>query len=153
MNSSIMDSLAGNLIQLLPLLHSTVINLDDFNTDADLGRAHYEILACLDSVEYAVPMTGVSKAMNISKPYLTTLTDRLISKDYIERVPEPADRRVIKIALTSKGRALIREHFAMMRKAVVEKLAALNASETEQLASALLTVTAILGKFKGVKRQ
>lgn len=148
-----MDSLADNLVALLPLLHGTVINLDDFNTDSDLGRAHYEIVAFLQAAEKEVtkegpPMSVICKSLNISKPYMTNLIDRLIKKEYVERVPDTDDRRIIRIKLTDLGRALISEHFLLMRSSAKTKLACLSMNEVDEFLSALQIVTAKLGKVR-----
>jgi MarR family transcriptional regulator, organic hydroperoxide resistance regulator len=150
MDSKKTEILSENLIKLLPLLHSTVINLNDFNTDAELGRAHYEILAFLEVVEadYTVKatMSMVSKAMNISKPYMTSLVDRLINKGFVERELDPSDRRLIRIILTKAGRAFIKEHFILMKDATVLRLSSLDSKDLEQLSSAMVIVTNILSK-------
>jgi DNA-binding MarR family transcriptional regulator len=47
---------------------------------------------------------------------ITTETDKLVEADLIVREPDPADRRVIRLALTDRGRALAGEAMALINK-------------------------------------
>ena len=48
-------------------------------------------------------MTEISMAMNIPKPNMTGIINRLIKEDCVERTYDPGDRRVIYIDLTKNG--------------------------------------------------
>jgi DNA-binding MarR family transcriptional regulator len=47
---------------------------------------------------------------------ITTETDKLVEADLIVREPDPADRRVIRLTLTDRGRALAGEAMALINK-------------------------------------
>lgn len=47
----------------------------------------------------------VSAELGISKQAVSKLIDSLVDLDYVERVPDPDDRRVVTIGLTERGRA------------------------------------------------
>ncbi|MCE1163800.1 MAG: MarR family transcriptional regulator [Bacteroidetes bacterium] len=50
-----------------------------------------------------LPMSGISREMLIPKPNVTKLVDKLIADGLVERIPDAADRRIIKIRLSRKG--------------------------------------------------
>lgn len=47
----------------------------------------------------------VSTELGIPEPAVAKLVDTLVALDYVERVPDPADRRIVTIGLTSRGQA------------------------------------------------
>ncbi|MBU9888452.1 MAG: MarR family transcriptional regulator [Candidatus Omnitrophica bacterium] len=55
-----------------------------------------------------VSMTEVSGRLQITKPAVTNLVDRLEEKKCLRRLPHPKDRRVILLTLLPKGAKLVR---------------------------------------------
>lgn len=91
---------AGSLIQLATAVHATF---------ADLSRAHglapqQAVLACLLD-DGPVRMCGLTELLKIEKSTLSGLVDRAEKRGLVRRVPDPEDRRSIRIALTDEGRA------------------------------------------------
>jgi DNA-binding MarR family transcriptional regulator len=62
------------------------------------------------------PMRRLAEQMNCEASNLTGLVDRLESRGLVERLPDPADRRVRVLALTPKGEELAYETWAAVAR-------------------------------------
>lgn len=87
--------------------------------------------------------TEVANKLNITVGTLTVAVNALVRKGYVTRIRSEADRRVIQLALTPKGRLLYRLHDKFHRDMVVETLRDMD----EQEASALIHALANLHHF------
>jgi DNA-binding MarR family transcriptional regulator len=56
-----------------------------------------------------VSMTEISERLEITKPAVTNLVDRLEKKQCLKRVPHSEDRRVILLEILPKGKKIIAE--------------------------------------------
>ena len=72
-------------------------------------------------------LSQLSQQMNISAPTVTGIVDRLEKSGYVERRHDQADRRVIYIVLTPKGKGIARKLRATIRhkwRSIISKLPA-----------------------------
>ena len=83
-------------------------------------------------------MTDVSRFMMVSKPAATQAVNRLVEQGYVERVDDPADRRVVYIQPTEAGKARFREELEQ-RMAVMRRAVARIGEARGQLLAELLT--------------
>ncbi len=70
-------------------------------------------------------ISSLAAATKVTAGTMTTAVNRLEAKQYVERVREVADRRVVRVRLTEKGRALAYAHkrfHRRMARAVVQGL-------------------------------
>ena len=79
-----------------------------FISDADLTISQYAVLNQLLSTK-RIPMTEVGEKLNITKPAVTHLVDRLEAKGYLKRVPHPKDRRIHLIEIQPNGDKIARK--------------------------------------------
>ena len=74
---------------------------------AGLTRSEYELLATLmlnlDDEKTALSVTEISNLLQITPAGVTHLVNPLEEAGYIERLPDPNDRRIVLIGLTDKG--------------------------------------------------
>ena len=74
---------------------------------AGLTRSEYELLATLmlnlDDEKTALSVTEISNLLQITPAGVTHLINPLEEAGYIERLPDPNDRRVVLIGLTDRG--------------------------------------------------
>ncbi|MER6407274.1 MarR family transcriptional regulator [Streptomyces viridosporus] len=82
-------------------------------------------------------MADLAERLEVVPRAVTTLVDGLEASGKVRRVPDPANRRVIRIELTEDGRAALRELRAARRAAAEEILAPL-ADEQRAVLSDLL---------------
>ena len=79
---------------------------------------------------------------------MTRLADLMINDGLVERLPDPADRRVINLAITEKGKKYLRQSINWYRKDLKENLAGLNDNDIGKLCIALEDAYQILAKLQ-----
>ncbi|KES03072.1 MarR family transcriptional regulator [Streptomyces toyocaensis] len=82
-------------------------------------------------------MADLAERLEVVPRAVTTLVDGLEANGKVRRVPDPANRRVIRIELTDDGRAALRELRAARRTAAEEILAPLGDEQREKLGELL----------------
>lgn len=82
-------------------------------------------------------MADLAARLEVVPRAVTTLVDGLESADCVRRVPDPANRRVIRIELTDTGRATLRRLRNARTGAAEEILAPLTADQREVLGGLL----------------
>ncbi|SQC01138.1 MarR family winged helix-turn-helix transcriptional regulator [Clostridium tetanomorphum] len=73
------------------------------NFNLELPKNQSMVLGVLYEEE-SLPISEIGKKLEISKPQMTVIIDKLIKQDLVERIPDKKDRRVININLTTKGK-------------------------------------------------
>lgn len=82
----------------------------------------------------------LAERLNVTKPSVTALVQKLIRMGYVKKVQSEEDRRVYHIVLTSKGEKFTEMH-AHMHRLIAQKLAEnLDADEVQQLSTLLQKV-------------
>lgn len=74
--------------------------------DVNLTLPQYALLNQL-TLQGAISMTEASGRLQITKPAVTNLVDRLEEKKFLKRLPHPKDRRIILLSILPKGESLI----------------------------------------------
>ncbi|MFB6847280.1 MarR family winged helix-turn-helix transcriptional regulator [Streptomyces sp. NPDC056373] len=85
-------------------------------------------------------MADLAERLEVVPRAVTTLVDGLEASGKVRRVPDPANRRVIRIELTDEGRSALRELRAARRSAAEEILAPLTEDQREALGDLLDTL-------------
>ncbi|MEI8093641.1 MAG: MarR family transcriptional regulator [Spirochaetales bacterium] len=108
-----------------------------------LTKAHMSVLSGL---HFAGPqtMTELSKLQAIAKPNLTVLVDKLESLGLVNRQNDPADRRVVRLQLTTKGEAQLEEYRGAVRQVARRGLQAYSAQEIVDLHTALASLRLLM---------
>jgi DNA-binding MarR family transcriptional regulator len=111
--------LATLLVQLADGVKQTVRHLAD---EMGLSVAQIDVLRQL-GVHGPTPMSRLADTLGCEASNLTGLVDRLEARHLVERQPEPGDRRVRLLALTSAGRTLSTDAwFALTNQGPIAKL-------------------------------
>jgi DNA-binding MarR family transcriptional regulator len=92
----------------------------------------FDLLANLHR-EDGQTLAGLSRALIVTAGNVTGLVDRAERDGVVERRPEPTDRRVVRVWLTSKGRKLIRELLPIHARQVQTLIGSLPAAERREL--------------------
>lgn len=87
-----------------------------------------------------VPLSEISSRMLCDNSNLTGIVDRLISKGYVERRPDPQDRRVSLICLTTDGAEKLRRIKPRHHARVSRRMRTLSQGEVAQLRDLLETL-------------
>ena len=113
----------------------------------ELGESDFRVLEALLH-KGPLPVNTIGPLVWLTPGSISVAVDRLVRKGLVSRKDDPKDRRVRRVELTAKGRALItrgfREHAAAM-ETVVSLL-----SENERLT--LLGLLKKMGKYAAQKR-
>lgn len=84
-----------------------------------------------------VPLSDISARMLCDNSNLTGIVDRLISKGFVERRPDPQDRRVSLICLTSEGAEKLRRIKPRHHARVSRRMRSLSQGQVQELRSLL----------------
>ena len=103
--------------------------------ESGLAELSMRQVVCLDVIDRLERPTfsELAAQLGVSKPSVTALVARLLAKGYVERAPDPSDRRVSHVLLTSKGRGLSQAHQNFHRKIAQHFAGVLDAEELGQL--------------------
>jgi DNA-binding MarR family transcriptional regulator len=82
-------------------------------------------------------ITDLARAEHITQPSMTVLVSRLEQEGWVERRTEPTDGRVVNVAITSKGVAVLEQAMAARNDALRARLARLAPAEHAALLAAL----------------
>lgn len=74
--------------------------------DAGIGLSQYSLLNQLAFLG-SISMTEISDRLQITKPAVTNLVDRLEKRKFLKRLPHPKDRRIILLEIRPQGKKLI----------------------------------------------
>ena len=117
-----LDSFGDRLIALLPQLMQEILRYE--NNYVTTGKITCQQFAMLTKImeKDLWTMNELAKAMNLSFPATTGLVDRLVKHRLIRRWREAKDRRVVSVAVTDKGKKVIKEVYAQKRKGMIEPI-------------------------------
>jgi DNA-binding MarR family transcriptional regulator len=100
----------------------------------DISMREYDVLYTLSKCREPLRISELNRHVLLSQPALSRLVDRLAERGLIERGPDPADRRGVRLSLTGAGRArqrqIGRRHARGVARAVTD---ALDPAEIRQL--------------------
>lgn len=85
----------------------------------------------------AVRMSELADRLGIARRSATSVVDDLVTGGLLERRSDPTDRRAVEVAVTTKGRRLLRGLQDRRRSAAREVTAALPPADLAQLATLL----------------
>ncbi|MBU3160777.1 MarR family transcriptional regulator [Clostridium frigoris] len=109
MTEKIIDQLAKEFFKLVPQIIKNVVKPFENVSKNSLGPMQLGLLNFLKH-EPSISMTEIATKLNVSKQQLTKLTDKLVEKNYIDRVNDLIDRRSIKITITEIGIQFLNEY-------------------------------------------
>jgi DNA-binding MarR family transcriptional regulator len=92
-----------------------------------------------------VRLSELADRMGITAPTASRAVDTLVELGLLERLPDPADRRAVRIDVTRPGRKLIEERKARAAAALEPAVAALSAQDRARLAALLTRLADALG--------
>jgi DNA-binding MarR family transcriptional regulator len=78
-------------------------------------------------------VSALSVEFSVSPSHITAVMNRLAKKEYVRRIRSDDDRRVVKLALTKKGEALVAELTERLYVFWLEKMKVLTTQEMEEL--------------------
>ena len=105
-------------------------------------------------MEGPLPTSEIGKRMDISKPYMTTLIDRLIEEGLVERIPDKNDRRVVSVMATKAGKDFFRKFRNKARESIKKNLSNLSSEDISSFHDSIENIRIIISKLdKGESRE
>lgn len=115
--------------------------------DFSIPPSHIKVIFYLAEFNSS-PISQIADSLNISKPNMTPIIDNLISYGLVNRYPDPNDRRVLRVELTSKACELLDAFRTAICNSFVEKISSLSDDEIIMLDNSILNLITILKKLK-----
>lgn len=111
-------------------------------TNDEFKDISYNDMHIIEAIGVDVPrkMSDIARLMSVTTGTLTKAIDALEKKSYVIRIRDTADKRVIKISLTDKGRSAYYHHESFHRQMIEHMKDGLSEQE-------LATVTKSLAKM------
>jgi DNA-binding MarR family transcriptional regulator len=145
-----LDEVIGNLLSLTPLvrrsIHRKLLKVAFTRVEADVGMPHLEIMKTLE-MEGTRHIAEIGESLQIPKPQMTHLIDRLEKLDIVQRQPDTSDRRITNVVLTDRGRSIVQEIDENLYASISETLACLSDTELRDLSLSLKKLGDLLKKL------
>ena len=150
MKKDAMNGIVRDLLALTPLIRRSIqrklVRTAFSQIEEDITLPHLEIMKTLH-IEGTRHIAEIGEKLQIPKPQMTHLIDRLEKIGVVARQPDVNDRRIINIALTPKGSNIINEFDATIESYIADKLSALTDEELQDLSASLRKLSTILSKI------
>ena len=108
-------------------------------TDHAIEPWEFDVLAALRRAgpPYELSPGRLLRETLVTSGTMTNRVDRLVARSFVERLPDPSDRRGVLVRLTDRGRATVDGALAGLLQQERALLAELDAAELRQLATLL----------------
>jgi DNA-binding MarR family transcriptional regulator len=150
MDKKILDSVAEDLFSTLPLIGRSInkklIKRVATSFKEDISPPHFFIMKLLGD-EGTLHVAEIGEKLQIARPQMTHLIDRLVDLEIVERETNAEDRRMLNIMLTEKGKAIIKEHDRQIIEATRETLSGITDDELSELSVALKSLKKIFSRL------
>lgn len=116
-------------------------------------RGDFEVLSLLRRVEPTLlAPIEVAQQLRISQSGLTGKLDRLENQGLIERIPDPEDRRVVRLGMTDEGRTVIDEAFDTSLRVYQSMIEGLSREDLRRLDNLLEKLLTRLDELSGMRQ-
>ncbi|GLY65507.1 MarR family winged helix-turn-helix transcriptional regulator [Amycolatopsis taiwanensis] len=122
-----MPQLANNAWEALLSAHARLMK--EFAAEdiwQELSMREYDVLYTLSKCREPLRIGELHRHVLLSQPALSRMVDRLVERGFIERGPDPADGRGVRLSLTDTGRdvqrRIGRRHARDVARAVTARL-------------------------------
>jgi DNA-binding MarR family transcriptional regulator len=125
-----------------PLLGRLTLVLRREASHLPASAAQAAVLAILrDGPRRISDLTGYA---GVAQPTMTVLIDRMERQAWVRRVPDPGDRRAVRVEITQLGEETISELLAVRTASLAQRLASLQPEHRRAIANALPALTSLV---------
>ena len=146
-----LDEVVFDLLSLTPLIrrsiHRKLLKAAFTKIEEDVGLPHLEIMKILE-MEGTKHIAEIGERLQIPKPQMTHLIDRLERLEIVHRQPDTNDRRITNVVLTEHGRRIVQEIDENLYDSMNEVLACLSDAELKELSVSLKKLGDLLNKIQ-----
>lgn len=133
-NSKFANNRIKALLNIIYTANWITSHQNEFFKNFGISPQQYNVLRILKGAGEPLNVQVIKDRMLERSPNATRLMDKLCAKKYIERCPSEHDRRVVKIAITKEGYALLEAIPDNLNKKLLKNL---DEDEAEQLSNLL----------------
>lgn len=105
-----------------------------------LTEAQFNVLFALKSSDSNITQAELGKRLVVTRASITSVLDKLESKNWVRRIDVPENRRIHHVALTDSGRELVNRVEPAYRREVHKVLTGLSDDECRRLTAVLESV-------------
>ncbi len=132
-----LERAATDMLRTLPRLVRAVKHqarfAETYGPLHELGGS--QVMVLFNLLEGRKLTSELSRNFNVTSPTMSRIVDALVDKSYVERQPDPDDRRCIYLQLTPQGVDLATNAREQSRKALASYLSPLSESQLLELVS------------------
>lgn len=140
---------ARSLLEFLPYMHEKFLHPMERLATHRMSKLQFFTLMMLYR-KGPKTMTDLASVIQISKQQLTPLMDRILELNLAERMPDPKDRRVIRIEISQAGKEAIDTMMKQNLQTVAARLTVLSEEELVELDTMMVRVRELLQKAEGL---
>ncbi|MGH7198683.1 MAG: MarR family winged helix-turn-helix transcriptional regulator [Candidatus Omnitrophota bacterium] len=147
-----LDQFSRKLVEILPLMFREISKRE--NNVLTRGKITFPQMVALDYVsrKTKVKMTELARVLSIKMSSATVLVDRLIREKFFARSRDEADRRLVWVSATARGRKLVAGVLEQKRRSMKQIFASLTDQERQQYLSVMEKVKSHLLSDLGEKQ-
>lgn len=147
MNNDTMIKISENLFNLMIQMHNKLINPNEMTKRIAIPPSHMKVIFYLSRGKF-MSVSDVAKCLDISKPNMTPIIDKLISEGYVYRYTNPDDRRKLNIELTEKAYEFLKERENAMKSILLDKISSLDDESLDKLNSLIKDLNELIVSLK-----
>lgn len=129
--------LTARIVRSEDALHAVVVRwLDPVRVPADLTLRQVQVLVL---VRATPDLTGqdLARVLDVTTPTMSGIVERIVTRGWLDRRPDPADRRRLLLRVTEAGETVLAALEGPTREARARLLEGLDADELDDLARLL----------------
>ncbi|MDO5518344.1 MAG: MarR family transcriptional regulator [Clostridium sp.] len=156
MSYSNLNNVSDNILKFIFTIQSVFTESDFFKRlpaendcncpNPNLPPSHVKVILYLTKHK-SPSISEIAKSLNISKSNMTPIIDKLIEEDLVNRYPDPNDRRVLRVGLTSKATNFFNHIRESAKNVISEKISTLSENDLNKLGNCLTDISDIFNKL------
>lgn len=146
MNNLDYNNISNNLYILLLSLHKHIFNPTNLSKSLNIPPSHMKVLLYLTH-SGPTPISKVARDLQISKPNMTPIIDKLVNENLIIRSLDKRDRRVILLETTDKCAIFLKNAEDSLKLVISKKISNLNDDDLYKLSNAVDDLLDVTKKF------
>jgi Transcriptional regulators len=150
MSINIVNEILDDLFVVLPTLNKKVFkSTEKILKERGMSLSHLRVMFILKK-RGIITSTEIGKKLEVSKPNVTVLVDKLVEMNLIER-SSGKDRRSISLSLTSEGVGFLQEYMDEVKTSFGDKLSNFSEEDFLMLRDAVINLKKIMDKIEEEK--
>lgn len=150
MSTNIVNEILDDLFVVLPTLNKKVFKeTEKVLRERGISLTHLRVMFILKK-RGTITSTEIGKKLEVSKPNVTVLVDKLVEMNLIER-SSGKDRRSISLSLTSNGEVFLKDYMDEVKKSFGDKLSKFSEEDFLLLKETVINLKKIMDKIEEEK--